>query len=190
LFTQKRLNQLSQQLLIATHGFQGVSPVNRTAAPARDRRRLYMVKRMAASQGIDQAVQLLTPNGLREKICHACRKALSANFIRGMSRQRDDRHLRSGCLAASDLPGRFHTTQDRHLHVHQDKVKVSRCDPPDGLNSIIYQTDSMSLTFEKTNRQLLIHKVVFGHQDPQGSPSLFGHFETDLPAVVAIKLTA
>ena len=67
-------------------------------------------------------------------------------------------------LLRSDYRRRFEPAHLGHLHIHQDDVERLLLRALDGEPAVVHDGDVMSLLFEHRGDQLLVGRVVFGHE--------------------------
>ena len=64
-----------------------------------------------------------------------------------------------------DRLGRSKTVHDRHLHIHQDNIKVTILDRLDCLGAVVRHRDFMTKSRKHTNGEFLVDRIVLCQKD-------------------------
>ena len=75
-------------------------------------------------------------------------------------------------LLFADVLGRAKTVHFRHLYVHEHQVEGLLGQQSDGLSAIATNHRLMTHFLQHAEHDLLVHGVIFCHQDAQGAPGL------------------
>ena len=114
--------------------------------------------------------ELLGADRLRDVVVHAGREARLAILGQRVRRHRDD--VRAALLrpALADPARGVEAVELRHLHVHQDDVVRLPLERLDRLEAVRRDVGAVAEPLEQAERDLLVHRVVLGEQDPQRRP--------------------
>ena len=72
-------------------------------------------------------------------------------------------------LSFPNRGGRLEAAHLRHLHVHENDVEGLFSRSLNGVAAVPRDDDGVAVLFEERHDQLLIRRVVFGHQDAEGT---------------------
>ncbi len=127
----------------------------------------------ARGKFMEHVIEFPGVDGLGEVAIHARGEAALTVAFHGMSRQRNDRQVRSaGAFFLAKCGGGFEPVHLRHLHIHQHEVKAFLLDGLERFASIGRQDNLVSPLFEQPHRQALVHRIVFGEQHAQNARRL------------------
>ena len=101
-------------------------------------------------------------------IVHARRQTQLAVALHRVGRHRDDPRSPVSGPASGDLPRGFEPVHLWHLDVHQHEIVRLPLDGLDGFETVGRDVGAVSHLLEQAERQLLVHDIVLGHEDPQG----------------------
>lgn len=144
----------------ATHRFQFVGG-------SRLRRRSHWQYGRCAQPARQRVTQGVGPDRFRNEIIHAGRDAFFLFVLCGACGQRNHRRVRgTACFQRAYIFGGLVAVEFRHLAVHQDQFVRRRAMQVQRLPAVAGDFNGATELFQHAHRDLLIDRIVIGHEYP------------------------
>ena len=171
----------------SSHGLQQVAIAQVTHCRRQIKRSLYhallvirwlfVLPTFQAKAAIYRSIKLLLLDRLGDVIVHPSLQATLAITRHGIGGHGDDIHLTkiignhpaTPHLARPDRFCCFNTVHHRHLHIHEDQIKMTVLKALHGFSTVIGQRHETPALFQQALGQFLIDRIILNQKYRQGS---------------------